>query len=284
MNNILLTGAGGFVGKQILFYLDSLNYKVTVISSKNSKYFSKFSCIKKIIHTKNFFHEDEDWLCKSLNDIDTVIHLAWYAIPNDYLDSFENIDCLKGTLNFAKAFCKSKSKRFIGIGSCAEYGNYEKPLKSTAPLNPLSLYASCKSSAFYSLSSMIESTNKSFAWCRLFYLFGEGQSSQKLHGYIEERINKNLLVELSSGEQKKDFLDVKIAAKEIVEVALSNFEGPFNVCSGEGKTVKDIAQSIAKIKGAEHLLRFGAKKSSGLDEQDIVGVKDFVNNKEKIKF
>jgi len=61
-------------------------------------------------------------------------------------------------------------------------------------------------------------------------------------------------------------------------VSLSNYQGAYNICSGEGKSVKEIALEIAKQNGGEHLLRFGAKESSDLDQLDIIGVKDFISS------
>ena len=278
MKNILITGSGGFVGKQVLNQLEETKHNISVISSKNSKFFSNYKNVKRIINSKDLFLQEESWFRKCLKNVDIVIHLAWYANPEDYLFNIKNIECLEGTLKLAKAFSKSKAKRFIGIGTCIEYKNSNKPLSSSSPLDPKSLYASCKSAAYFSLRSLIKDSNKEFAWCRLFYMFGEGQSSEKLHGYILDRIKKNSIVELSSGEQKKDYTDVKFAAKEIIKVSLSNYQGAYNICSGEGKSVKEIALEIAKQNGGEHLLRFGAKESSDLDQLDIIGVKDFISS------
>ena len=274
MTNILITGASGFVGKQVLKGLESVECNISVVSRLDAETFSEYQNVKKCIYTNDLFSQNEDWLLESLAGIDTVIHLAWYAEPKKYLSSEENLSCLVGTLNLAKAVCKSGVTRFIGVGTCAEYDTKFEVLSTDTPLNPKNLYASCKASAFLALNSLFANYNIGFVWCRLFFLFGEGESELRLHGYIKNQISKNKIINLTSGGQVRDYMDVSDASSEIIAATLSDFSGAFNVCSGEGATVREIAQTIAREMGREDLLNFGVIKKSEFDPDKIVGVKN----------
>jgi dTDP-6-deoxy-L-talose 4-dehydrogenase (NAD+) len=47
----------------------------------------------KVVETTDLFRADQTWWAEVLSDIDTVIHLAWYAKPGQYLMSQKNLDC-----------------------------------------------------------------------------------------------------------------------------------------------------------------------------------------------
>ena len=274
MTNILITGASGFVGKQILKGLESVECEITIVGKLTIKKFSEYKNVKKCIYTSDLFLQSEEWLLKSLEDIDTVIHLAWYAEPKKYLSSEENLKCLAGTLNLAKAVCRSGVSRFTGVGTCAEYDTKFGVLSIDTPLNPKNLYASCKASAYFTLNSLFANHNIGFAWCRMFFLYGDGESKLRLHGYIRDQISKNKPINLTSGNQIRDYMNISDATKEIISITLSDFCGPFNICSGEGKTVREIAQAIACEMGREDLLKFGVNQKSKFDPDMIVGIKN----------
>ena len=62
------------------------------------------------------------------------------------------------------------------------------PLTENSKLNPLSIYAATKVSTFYCLKELFEQTSISFSWCRLFYMFGEGEDERKLYSYLKKKI------------------------------------------------------------------------------------------------
>ena len=62
MKRILLTGATGFVGKQVLKRLSNQNVSIRIISrNTQEKNFSAYKNISEVIETKNFFTESSEW-------------------------------------------------------------------------------------------------------------------------------------------------------------------------------------------------------------------------------
>ena len=118
----LLTGATGFVGRQILKNLLDKRYEVRVVVRKNKEIFFKDKNFKiEIITTNDLFQESVEWWEKQCKGIETIIHAAWYVEPGKYLKSLKNIDCLIGSLNLARGAIQAGVKRFVGIGTCFEY-------------------------------------------------------------------------------------------------------------------------------------------------------------------
>jgi dTDP-6-deoxy-L-talose 4-dehydrogenase (NAD+) len=271
---ILLTGASGFVGRHIYKHLLKLNLNIVVVSREQSlQKIPELSSNTKVFLSENLFQENLDWWEVVMQGVDIVIHSAWYAEPGIYLKSEKNLECLMGTLNIAKIAYKLDIKKFIGIGSCFEYDlTGSSALSSHSPLNPNTLYASTKVSAFYTLNSLFAQKQISFVWCRLFYLFGEGEDERRLFPYLHKKMANGEIAELTSGNQVRDYMDVADAGTSIAELSLGEKSGAINVCSGRGQTIKAIAINIAAQYGRQDLLKFGAREDNITDPPIIIGI------------
>jgi nucleoside-diphosphate-sugar epimerase len=271
---ILLTGATGFVGRQVYKSLLNLGVKVrVVVRDGKASEIEPSENLESVVVTKDLFSESDAWWTEVCNGVNIVIHLAWYVEPGKYLDSSINLDCLMGTLALAKGAAQAKVRRFIGIGTCFEYDLTSGYLSIDTPLKPLTPYAAAKTAAFMALSQWLPSQEMEFAWCRLFYLYGEGEDQRRFLPYLKAKLVKGEAAELGSGDQVRDYLDVREAGKMISNLALSNTSGSVNICSGIPVTIRQLAELVADEYGRRDLLRFGAKKVSELDPSCVVGIR-----------
>ena len=270
---VLLTGATGFVGRQILKALSECDIKVRVVIRQGTQSrLVNLEAIESIVTTADLFGENSVWWATTCKDIDIVIHAAWYAEPGQYLQSAKNLDCLTGTLQLAKGAVQSKVRRFIGIGTCFEYDLTQGMLSVQTPLRPLTPYAAAKAGAFMALSQWLPLQVIEFAWCRLFYLYGEGEDKRRLVPYLRAQFNAGEPAELTGGKQIRDFLDVSVAGRMIAETALSEKQGAVNICSGIPITVRQLAEQIADEYGRRDLLKFGERPDNLIDPHCVVGV------------
>ena len=120
-DKILLTGATGFVGKQVLKALQKTNSDITLIVRSNWKeQIENQNCINSIVITKDIFSESINWwenVCKS---IDTIVHLAWYGIPIFNDENYKiNLELTKKLIQYTNL---TKVKKIFISGSCFEYG------------------------------------------------------------------------------------------------------------------------------------------------------------------
>lgn len=270
----LLTGATGFVGRQVLRALGEKDVRVRVVVREGKQdQLEKLKGIESVVATQDLFAESVDWWADACKDIDTVIHVAWYAEPGKYLQSAKNLDCLMGTLQMALGAVQAGVKRFVGIGTCFEYDLAGGILSIDTPLRPSTPYAGAKAAAFMALSQWLPRQGVAFAWCRLFYLHGEGEDERRLMPYLHTKLAAGEPAELTSGKQIRDFLDVREAGHMIVDVALSSQQGPLNICSGVPITVRQLAEKIADEYGRRDLLMFGARSDNLVDPPYVVGVR-----------
>lgn len=270
---VLLTGACGFVGRQVLRALAERGVQVRVVVREGSRGgVPVLEAIEKVITTPDLFGETADWWAEACKGIDTVIHVAWYAEPGKYLQSARNIDCLAGTLQMAKGAARAKVRRFVGIGTCVEYDLADGVLSVDTPLRPVTPYAGAKAAAFMALSQWFPSQDVEFAWCRLFYLHGEGEDQRRLVPYLRSKLEAGEPANLTSGNQVRDFLDVREAGRLITDIALSGKQGAANICSGIPIKVRQLAEQIADEYGRRDLLAFGARPDDPLEPPSVVGV------------
>ncbi|MEE6179614.1 NAD-dependent epimerase/dehydratase family protein [Mycobacterium sp. 050134] len=270
---VTLTGATGFVGRQILRTLLERGRSVRVLVRDPSRVPESRQSGLEIVQTPDLFAEAACRLQELVADSEILVHAAWYAEPGEYLTSPANLACLAGTLNLASAFAAVGGKRFVGVGTCAEYDTSEGLMTTATPLAPNTLYAASKASAYQVLRFFLGAQAISFAWCRIFYLYGEGENEQRLVPYIRRQLEAGQEVLLTRGDQVRDFLDVKDAARLIADVADGPQQGAVNICSGEAVTVRQLAERIADEYGRRDLLRFGARPENIFDPARVVGVR-----------
>jgi nucleoside-diphosphate-sugar epimerase len=272
---ILVTGATGFVGRQVLRALAERGCRLRVVIRAGGRdRLAPIGAIEDVIESPDIFAESAAWWGQACRGADSVIHVAWYAEPGHYLQSPKNRECLAGTLRLAQGAIEAKVSRFAGIGSCFEYDLSAGHLSVATPLKPTTPYAQAKADTFNALSQLLPRNGVEFVWCRLFYLYGEGEDARRLVPYLRQRLKAGEPAELSSGTQVRDFLDVRAAGRMIAEAALGQAQGPLNICSGAPITVRALAESIADECGRRDLLRFGARPDNLVDPPVVVGVRE----------
>ncbi len=270
---VLLTGATGFVGRQILRALLNEGKRVRlVVRTGHDDALASQEGVERVVTTPDLFVEPADWWQETCKGVDTLIHAAWYAEPGKYLASPKNLDCLAGTIAMAQGAMAAGLRRFVGVGTCFEYDVSVGDLTTDTPLAPQSPYAGAKAAAFLALSQALPVQNMEFAWCRLFYLYGEGEDARRFVPYLRGQLEKGEVAELTSGKQWRDFMDVRRAGDMIAQAAMGKVTGAVNVCSGQAITIRQLAERIADEYDRRDLLKFGARPDNLVDPPRVVGV------------
>jgi nucleoside-diphosphate-sugar epimerase len=273
MQHILLTGASGFVGRQIAGALLARGHRLTLVLRQGGLERCGLTSHRvSVIETEDVFSQTTEWWAAYLQGIDTVIHAAWYVEPGQYLDSPRNIDCARGSLSLADACIAAGVRHFIGIGTCFEYRLPHGAIDETADVGPVTLYAAAKLALYHLLRRRFSGSATAFTWARLFYLFGEGEHPARLYPTLHRKLSGGEPMLLSSGDKVRDFLDVRRAGALIARLAETGQTGIANICSGQPVTIRAIAEGIADLYGRRDLLEFGSAIVHPRDPEVVVGV------------
>lgn len=281
MTRVLITGATGFVGRQVARALIERGADVSTIGRGDT---AVLQGVRDHIQVADLFSLDPDFWRETCTDFDTLVHVAWYAEPGKYVWSERNLTCLAGTLALAQGAAGAGIKKLVGVGTCFEYDlacadrPITRPLSTDSRLGPVTTYGAAKASTWLTLATFLAERSVDFAWCRLFYLYGEGEDERRLVPFLKGRLAAGEPAELTSGIQVRDFMDVREAGNCIAEAALGHHVGALNICSGIAITVRDLAERIAVDFGRPDLLKFGARPDSPDDPPYVVGEPSITNN------
>lgn len=273
MSKVFLTGASGFVGRQILKHLLAAGHEVTVAVRPGSMLRAGISTSNiNVLLTRDLFAEREDWWARALVGHDTLIHAAWYVDPKTYQRSRFNFICTVGTIVMARAAARAGVRHIIGLGTCMEYRLPSTRIQPDAPLGPSTIYSAAKLATYFALRRHTALAGQRFTWARLFYLHGEFEQQGRLAPYIHDCIARGEHARLSAGTQLRDYLHVADAGRMIVGLADTGQEGVVNICSGRPTTVRLFAERIADMYGRRDLLIFSSDPIPPHDPAAVVGV------------
>jgi dTDP-6-deoxy-L-talose 4-dehydrogenase (NAD+) len=226
---IAITGASGFIGRHVVRELASRGHE-TIVARFERAIPELPMPIKEV---RLDIHSPGKDPYATLGKPDLLLHMAWSGLPQ--YGSLHHIeDELPAQSSFLSACVRSGIRRVVATGTCFEYGLTSGELDESQPLKPVTRYGEAKARLFEDLSRLRESTPFEFAWPRLFYLFGHGQSANSIYSQLHAAIGRNDgSFPMSGGEQVRDYLPVGIAASLLVDVAINAGDvGAVNLCSG----------------------------------------------------
>ncbi len=132
------------------------------------------------------------------------------------------------------------------------------PFPRLDPIRPNSLYGKTKAISVQQLLRN-EKNGTKLIILRPFGIYGPSEGNHKFFPELIKKLSQGQTVDLTLGEQVRDYLFVDDLIEVYVKVAQLNISGIFNVGFGKGHTLKEIALKIAEIVGADaRLLNFGA--------------------------
>lgn len=281
MKSVLLTGANGFIGKVTIPLLLEKGYVVHAVTSKTRVSKSKDNLIwhevdlLDLVKTENLLGEVEP---------SHLLHLAWYVEHGKFWNAEENLDWLKSSINLVQQFVRYGGKRIVVAGTCFEYDFTENmPLTEyKTALRPNTLYGVTKYSLYLALEKFTSISNISFAWGRIFLLFGANESPNRLVPSVIRALLRNEKTKTSHGNQIRDFLSVEEVVEAFVALLESDVCGAVNIASGKGIKIREVVEEIAEIIGKPELLRIGALPAPADEPLEIVA--DITRLREEVRF
>ena len=201
--NVLITGATGFIGRHLVERLSGEDVNIIVIS-RNVEAFKGNQQVECVCGNLNDVEKIVITLKKY--DISTCFHLAWEGIP-DF--SFENCQRnMKYGLNVLEMCKKLGIKKLLVSGSCLEYKRANGFVSETDDLDKNSLFAVTKNTLYDFSHVFCRENGMKLYWLRLFYVIGVGQRSGSVLPYLIKCILNGKTPVLKTPYDANDFVCV----------------------------------------------------------------------------
>jgi GDP-4-dehydro-6-deoxy-D-mannose reductase len=163
-------------------------------------------------------------------------------------------------------------------GSNAEYArNGEAQIDESGALETSRLYGTTKAAGGLLAVASGIACDVTAVNLRLFNVFGPGESEHRLLPSLIGALRAGQDVPLSAGQQVRDFVHVDDACRAIVAAMRSALDGSlksghYNVCTGEGHSVREFASQVAiSLNVPVSRLAFGALPLRPDDLPHVVG-------------
>jgi UDP-glucose 4-epimerase len=257
---ILITGITGFLGSHIAENLID-NFNVIGLKREKSNIWRCLDFKDKV--TWIDIDGEKDYIKKLTSySIDTIIHGAWIGVESlerdDWSLQIKNIQFLSELLHVAK---EKAVKKFIFLGSQAEYGNINGIVSEDQVCKALNAYGSVKLACLEILKTFAVNNNINWIWLRLFSLFGEKENETWLFPSLIKKIRTESEMDFTLGEQKYAYLYVKDFAFIIRKlVTFEILSGIYNVSSDIVRPIRSLVEEIKCIIKPTFQLNFGALK------------------------
>lgn len=254
---VLVTGAGGFIGSHLTELLVREGAAVRVLCKYNGRGdLGKLSHLPaEIIDTIEIQTGDirDPFLVDRLvSGCDIVFHLAAligipysYTAPADYVET--NV---QGTLNVLEACRRHRVDRLLQTSTSEVYGSaVETPMSESHRLHPQSPYAASKVASDALALSYFRSFDTPVVVVRPFNTFGPRQSTRAVIPTILRQLMNAQELRLGAVTPMRDFTFVTDTAQGFIELSKSEKALGETVNLGTGKCISigDIAELCMKV-------------------------------------
>jgi nucleoside-diphosphate-sugar epimerase len=251
---VIVTGASGFIGLNLVRVLSGLGAEITVIDRMQPA---------ERLPNVQFEWADLRHLDK-IYEADYLIHLA--AITNagfaeKYpLDTFEvNVLGTVNLLNHVKI-----NKRVLFPSTALVYKASSTPISEEAETDLSSVYALSKNVGEQVVKFHCQRMGVPHTIVRFFNIFGPGQMPMYIVPQVLSQIRENHRIEIRNGSVMRDLLFVEDCIDAVLKLSVTKTaeNSEFNIGSGHIVSILDVAKA--------------AVEASGLDDIEITDLEEYI--------
>lgn len=290
--NVLVTGAGGFIGSHLVEALVRQGAKVKAFVRYNTRADSGLlnmvpAEILREIELISGDLRDEDAIRSAIQGNQMVFHLAaLISIPYSYLHPMEVVSTnVMGTLNVLLACRDYGVERMIHTSTSEVYGTARQvPIDESHPIQGQSPYAASKIGADQLAQSFFCAYGLPVITIRPFNTFGPRQSARAVIPTIITQALTCDQIHLGNLDTTRDFTFVQDTAAGFIKAAQSeaNVGAVFNLGTGEEIRIGDLASRIIQKTGRTVSLSVDSQRLRPQNSEVFRLLSDNARAKEKL--
>jgi nucleoside-diphosphate-sugar epimerase len=248
---VLLTGATGLIGSRTLAPLQALGFDV-IGTSRHPFPHSGFRHIQADLLSQ----EQMRAMLAQVRPM-YVLHCAWDVTHGKFWHAPENADWAAATIDLARAAGQNGVRRFVALGSAAEYDwtdASEMPRRETDPTTPVTFYGVAKNAARLVLEVLCRAEGVSFAWGRVFDVFGPGEAAGRLMASLLDALRSGTPFICRHGQLVRDYMAADDVGISVAALVGSDAEGCINIAAGRSVSLSELTSLAAARVGRPDLL------------------------------
>ena len=249
---VLVTGAGGYIGRHIVKELLDKGHEVLA---------SDFS-FKGIDERAKFIEEPifsgERDIFNRLGCPDCLIHMAW---RDGFIhNSNAHMQDLSNHIIFLENMIDGGLKYLTVMGTMHEIGYHEGAIDENTPCNPLSMYGVAKNALRQTLLLYCKDKDVNLHWLRAYYIYGDDMRGSSIFAKIcQAAEDGKKTFPFTTGKNQFDFIHVDKLAEQIVASSVQNeVNGVINICTGNPISLGEQIETFIKDHNFDIKLEYGA--------------------------
>ncbi len=259
MESAVITGATGCIGQALVHELVSNGVEVMVLLRPGSPRNDAIPDIPGI--TKRCCSLSQlAGICGTGEKWDVMYHLGWQGTSGKDRDNMDlqNLN-VRYAMDAVEAARRLGCRRFVGVGSQAEYGRTNGPLSAYTPEHPETPYGIAKKCAGYITRSLAHQKGLSHIWVRVLSVYGPGDRPDSMVMSSIHKLERGGVPQYTKGEQIWDYLYSADAAKALYLLGEKGKDGRTYVLgSGEGRPLAEYIREIRDVVSPGAKIRMGA--------------------------
>lgn len=260
---ILVTGASGFVGANLVRHLEKGDYRVHAAVREPARAWRLAGLVNTTVHSVSLTDPADVALLVSNVEPDVIYHLAAADPYSASTSEHFRMNAL-ATAHLVDLGASGAAGAMVMAGSSSEYGIHTTALSEDTPCEPASAYGISKLAGSLYCSAVGQRGDFPTLVLRIFSAYGPYEPKHRLFPTVISSLLRGTPLSLGDPASTRDYVHVAdlVEAFELAAPRAANYSGEIiNLASGHSTTVRTVAETAMRELGSTVKVQWGTPGS-----------------------